>query len=76
MDITYGEGYDDMQIQKYRRESKKTQKELAYAVGITQGYLSELESGGKRNPSLNLLQKIATELGTTVDALLSMEKAG
>lgn len=65
-----------MQLLLYRKQAQKTQKELASAVGITQGYLSLLESGDKKNPSITLLQRIAKELGITVNDLISTEKAG
>lgn len=65
-----------MQLLEYRKQAQKTQKELASAVGITQGYLSLLESGDKKNPSITLLQRIAKELGITVNDLISNEKAG
>ena len=45
-----------------------TQMELAGMIGITQGYLSDLESG-KRKGTLELHQKTARALGVPLDLL-------
>ena len=45
------------------------QLELAVAVGITQGYLSELEAGKRKGP-VALHQKFARKLGVPIDLLL------
>jgi DNA-binding XRE family transcriptional regulator len=47
------------------------QIELVAAVGITQGYLSDLETG-KRNGPLELHKKIARALGVPLDLLASI----
>jgi DNA-binding XRE family transcriptional regulator len=46
-----------------------TQVELVAAIGITQGYLSELEAGKRKGP-VALHQKIAKALGVPIDLLL------
>lgn len=55
-----------------------TQTELAEAAGITQGYLSDLESGKRKGP-LELHQRIARALGVPLELLapitVSMEEA-
>jgi transcriptional regulator with XRE-family HTH domain len=43
---------------------------LAEAAGLSKGYLWQLENGKEPNPSLAILTKIATALGTTVADLL------
>lgn len=43
---------------------------LAEAAGISKGYLWELENRDQPNPSLSVLNQIATALGTTVADLL------
>jgi transcriptional regulator with XRE-family HTH domain len=43
---------------------------LAEAAGLSKGYLWQLENGEDPNPSLAILTKIATALGTTVADLL------
>ena len=49
-------------IVKARKEQKITQAELAAKTGINQGDISRLERG-TRNPSLNMLKKLASGLG-------------
>jgi transcriptional regulator with XRE-family HTH domain len=53
-------------IQRLRREKKLSQEELADRAGIHQTYLSGVE-GGKRNPSVLVLDRISKALG--VDAM-------
>ena len=48
-----------------------TQVELVAALGITQGYLSELEAGKRKGP-VALHQKIARALGVPIEILLPM----
>jgi len=48
-----------------------TQVELVAAIGITQGYLSELEAGKRKGP-VALHQKIAKALGVPIDLLLQI----
>jgi transcriptional regulator with XRE-family HTH domain len=43
------------------------QEDLAEAIGITDGYLSELMSGKKKNPSAHVLRAISEELGITIN---------
>lgn len=50
-----------LQIQELRRQRKITQLELAQTVGIGRTYLSEIE-GGRSNPSLSTLSRIAAAL--------------
>ena len=45
-----------------RKEQNITQKELALRTGITQADISRIENGS-RNPSLNMLKKLAKGLG-------------
>ncbi|UPJ47667.1 helix-turn-helix transcriptional regulator [Bradyrhizobium sp. 200] len=53
-------------IQRLRREKRLSQEELADRAGIHQTYLSGVE-GGKRNPSVLVLDRISKALG--VDAV-------
>ena len=45
-----------------RKESGLTQKELATRTGVDQADISKLENGS-RNPSLNLLKRLADGMG-------------
>jgi transcriptional regulator with XRE-family HTH domain len=53
------------------RESKGwTQEELAKRAKITRSHLSLLEAGHRRNPSLEVLKRLARALGVPVTELL------
>jgi transcriptional regulator with XRE-family HTH domain len=52
-------------------ESKEmTKRELARRAKVTEAYLSQLESGARKNPSLPVLKRLANALGVPVTALL------
>jgi DNA-binding XRE family transcriptional regulator len=55
-------------IRVLREFRDETQMELRVRVGITQGYLSDLETGKRKGP-LELHQKIARALGVPLDLL-------
>ena len=59
-------------IQQLREqhEPKMTQRDLAKAAKVTRGYIAQLEMGLKKNPSLDVLQRIAKALGVPVTELL------
>jgi transcriptional regulator with XRE-family HTH domain len=57
-------------IKKRRRSLKITQLELAQALGLTPQHISALEQD-KRTPSITLLGRLATELGTSIDYLVT-----
>jgi len=57
-------------IKKRRQILEITQKELAQAIGITPQHISAIEQD-KWAPSLNLLPRLAEELGVSVDYLVS-----
>lgn len=46
-----------------------SQKELATNIGVTNGYLSQIESGA-REPSQKILRAIASEIGIPTSSLL------
>lgn len=52
-------------IQNTRKKLKISQKQLAKATGIQQSSISKIESG-KYNPSILLIQRIASGLGKKV----------
>ena len=45
-------------------------RELAAKAKVPPGYLAELESGKKKNPSLDVLKRLARALGVPVTELL------
>lgn len=52
------------------RRNGMTQQQLADALGVSKGYVSELVSG-KKNPSTPMLRRIADALNATVDDILT-----
>ncbi len=69
-DKDFRKEYEDIQpemdiiraLVKARKEQNITQAELSARTGINQGDISRLERG-TRNPSLNMLKKLASGLG-------------
>ena len=61
------------QIRRFRRERGWTQAELAGLIEprLSKGYLSEIEKGSGRQPSIDVLERIASAFGMQVGALLS-----
>lgn len=57
-------------IRKIRKEKGIRQMKLAEKAGISQTYLSQLETGDKPNPSLSVVRDICNSLGVTIDELL------
>lgn len=57
-------------IKKIRIQRNLNLSTLAKLVGISVGYLSDLEKGNKKNPSFTTLNKIADVLEVPVDYLL------
>jgi transcriptional regulator with XRE-family HTH domain len=57
-------------IKKHRKDAAMTQAELAMAAGLTQAYISRLESGTNENPPTKTLTRIAAALRTSVANLL------
>ena len=66
MDIHHKTGLAIVQL---RKEQGISQYNLAIKANITFRYLSDIENG-KRNLSLNILEKIANALGVKVSKIL------
>jgi transcriptional regulator with XRE-family HTH domain len=49
---------------------RQIQAALAEKVGVSQTYIAKLESSDKKNPTLDLLKKLAKALGVPVTELL------
>lgn len=58
-----------MRLKKLREQQGASQAVLAKKVGISREHLSRLE-GGRHDPTLTLLQKLAKALGVSVAELL------
>ncbi|WP_353043829.1 helix-turn-helix transcriptional regulator [Mesorhizobium sp. M1423] len=55
-------------VQRLRRERDLSQEELGERANVHQTYLSQLE-GSKRNPSIDLLERIAKALKVDIAEL-------
>jgi XRE family transcriptional regulator of biofilm formation len=58
-------------IRKLREAKGMSQSDLAGKVGVTQAYIASLESGARKNPSLDIIRKLAKVLKTDVANLLN-----
>jgi transcriptional regulator with XRE-family HTH domain len=62
-----------LHLQRLRREKGLSQEELAHSARVHQTYLSGVE-GGKRNPSIGVLERITTALGVDIEELFRQSK--
>lgn len=51
-----------MTLREIRKSKRITQCELAASVGVTQAYICALESGRRKNPSIEIIRRIAAVL--------------
>jgi len=57
-------------LKMLREEHGLTQDTVAKRAKVTKPYLSQLETGKRKNPSLPVLKRLARALGVPVTALL------
>ena len=57
-------------LARLRKSKGLTKRELARRAKVTEAYVSQLESGARRNPSLPVLKRLAKALGVPVTELL------
>ena len=57
-------------LKRLREERGMTQEELARRAKLTKPYISQIENGVRKNPSLPALQRLAKALGCAVTELL------
>lgn len=57
-----------MRIKFLRKERKWSQEDLALEAGVNKNYISDLENG-RRNPSLEILEKIAIAFNISLSEL-------
>ena len=57
-----------MRISFLRKKKGLSQLDLSLSCGVSKNYLSDLENG-RRNPSILLLQRIASGLGGSLETL-------
>ncbi|MBP2547639.1 DNA-binding XRE family transcriptional regulator [Neorhizobium galegae] len=68
-ELVYELSQTDSRIRTYRTYRKLTVSELAEAAGISQPYLSEIESG-KKTGSIDVLKRIAAALKVDLDDIV------
>jgi XRE family transcriptional regulator, master regulator for biofilm formation len=57
-------------LKHYRKNKGMTINELSQKAGISKSYISSIERGLQRNPSIQILQKLADTLGISLTKLL------
>ena len=58
-------------LRELRERKDMSQLQLAKRAGVTQSYISDLEAGTKKNPSVAILKKLAKALGVPPTELLA-----
>jgi len=57
-------------IRDLREKKGLTQEELAFKAKVTLGYVAQLELGLRKNPSLDVVRRLARALGVRLTELL------
>ena len=57
-------------IRSLREKKGLTQEELAFKAKVTPGYVAQLELGLRKNPSLDVVRRLARALGVRLSELL------
>ena len=53
-------------LREIRKSKNMTIKELSEISGVSMGYICHLEKGSRRNPSRDVMEKIAKTLGEPI----------
>jgi XRE family transcriptional regulator of biofilm formation len=61
----------DQVIRELRGEKGLTQEELAFKAKVTPGYVAQLELGLRKNPSLDVVRRLARALKVPLAELLA-----
>lgn len=64
----------EIKLKKARCSQLMTQKQLSEKSGITQQYIYKLESGKLTNPTRQIMLKISSALGVSVQELFFSEE--
>jgi transcriptional regulator with XRE-family HTH domain len=56
-------------LKQARESAALTQQQAAEAAGVPQSYWSRLETGGRQNPSMDVLVRVARAVGVSLDDL-------
>jgi transcriptional regulator with XRE-family HTH domain len=59
-----------MRLQKLRTAKRESLQDVADAIGASKGHVWELEKGTAKNPSVDLLRKLAEHFGVTIATLI------
>lgn len=59
-------------VKRLRNGRSMSQEELATAINVHQTHISSIERNGK-NPSLEIVQRLATYFGVSLDVLVNGE---
>ncbi|WP_199099256.1 helix-turn-helix transcriptional regulator [Dyella sp. ASV21] len=70
MDIT---PYVGPALRQLRERAEISQEELAFRAGLDRTYVSGIERG-RRNPSLKSLQRVAEQLGKSLDEVFILAR--
>lgn len=62
-------------IKMLRKKRNLSLTELSEKAGVAKSYLSSIERGIQKNPSIQFLEKIGQVLGITVEEFLHIEEA-
>ena len=62
--------YFGLAVRRHRQLLRLSQEELANRANIDRTYISGVERGA-RNPTLNIMQRIATALGSDLDVIFA-----
>lgn len=59
-----------MRLQKLRTAKRESLQDVADAIGASKGHVWELEKGTAKNPSVELLRKLAEHFEVTIASLI------
>lgn len=62
-------GFDQV-LRELREKKGLTQEELAFKAKVTPGYVAQLELSMRKNPSLDVVRRLARALGVRLAELL------
>lgn len=65
-----GEELIGEKIKKLRKDKNMSISELAEKAGVAKSYLSSIERGIQKNPSIQFMEKISHVLGVSINELL------
>ncbi|BCG57440.1 MULTISPECIES: helix-turn-helix domain-containing protein [Paenibacillus] len=61
-------------IQQLRKKKNYSLTELSERAGVAKSYLSSIERGIQKNPSIQFLEKVGSVLGITVEEFLHSDQ--